>query len=152
MKQNNYDVIIVGTGPGGGIVAKDLAKSGKKVLILERGDYKPTKGTFIQMASRGWIPGTQMPITLGGKPVIRGITTGGSTNVYTATAYDPPFEILEKYGINIRQEISEIRAELPIAPISDHLMNPASELFMQSARELGYDCQKLDKFDSFHHN
>jgi choline dehydrogenase-like flavoprotein len=87
-----------------------------------------------------------MPISLGGMPVIRGITTGGSTNVYTATAYEPPFEILEKYGIDIKQELADLRAELPIAPIADHLMNPASELFMQSAREIGYDCHKLDKF------
>ena len=36
-----YDVIIVGSGPGGGTVAWRLAKTGKKVLLLERGDYLP---------------------------------------------------------------------------------------------------------------
>ena len=34
-----YDVIIVGAGAGGGIVAKVLAESGKKVLLLERGKW-----------------------------------------------------------------------------------------------------------------
>jgi len=144
--QNEYDVIIVGTGPGGGSVARDLTNYGKKVLILERGDYKPTNGTFKQMFSRGWIPGTQMPITLGGKPILRGITTGGTSNVYTATAYQPPFETLEKYGVDISQEIKDIRAELPIGPISDRLMSPAATLFMESSRNLGYDCKKFDKF------
>ncbi|MEM1170044.1 MAG: GMC family oxidoreductase [Cyanobacteria bacterium P01_H01_bin.35] len=37
----NYDVIIVGTGAGGGTLAKKLAATGKKILILERGDFMP---------------------------------------------------------------------------------------------------------------
>src|SRR5215813_14644757 len=35
----NYDVIIIGTGAGGGTLAHALASTGKKILILERGDY-----------------------------------------------------------------------------------------------------------------
>ncbi|MDR3538745.1 MAG: GMC family oxidoreductase [Acetobacteraceae bacterium] len=37
----HYDVIIVGSGAGGGTLAHRLAPSGKKVLILERGDWLP---------------------------------------------------------------------------------------------------------------
>lgn len=33
-----YDVIIVGTGAGGGTLARKLAPTGKKILVLERGD------------------------------------------------------------------------------------------------------------------
>ena len=36
---NDYDVIIIGTGAGGGTLAYRLASSGKKILLLERGDY-----------------------------------------------------------------------------------------------------------------
>ena len=36
-----YDVIIVGTGAGGGTLAHKLATSGKKILLLERGDFMP---------------------------------------------------------------------------------------------------------------
>lgn len=36
-----YDVIIVGTGAGGGTLAYKLASTGKKVLLLERGDFMP---------------------------------------------------------------------------------------------------------------
>src|SRR5207247_4885974 len=38
---NHYDVIIIGTGAGGGTLAYKLALSGKKILLLERGDYVP---------------------------------------------------------------------------------------------------------------
>ena len=37
----HYDVIIIGSGPGGASVAQALAPTGKRVLILERGDYLP---------------------------------------------------------------------------------------------------------------
>ena len=36
-----YDVIIIGTGAGGGTLAYKLASSGKKILLLERGGYLP---------------------------------------------------------------------------------------------------------------
>ena len=36
---NHYDVIIIGTGAGGGTLAYRLAPSGKRILLVERGDY-----------------------------------------------------------------------------------------------------------------
>jgi choline dehydrogenase-like flavoprotein len=35
----HYDVIIIGTGAGGGTLAYQLAPSGKRILLIERGDY-----------------------------------------------------------------------------------------------------------------
>lgn len=35
----HYDIIVIGTGAGGGTLAHRLAPSGKRVLVLERGDY-----------------------------------------------------------------------------------------------------------------
>ena len=37
----HYDIIIIGTGAGGGTLAYRLAPSGKKILLLERGNYVP---------------------------------------------------------------------------------------------------------------
>jgi choline dehydrogenase-like flavoprotein len=37
----HYDVIIIGTGAGGGTLAWSLAPTGKRILMLERGDYVP---------------------------------------------------------------------------------------------------------------
>ncbi len=37
----NYDIIIIGTGAGGGTLAHRLASTGKKILVLERGDFLP---------------------------------------------------------------------------------------------------------------
>lgn len=38
---DHYDVIIIGTGAGGGTLARALAPTGKRILLLERGDYLP---------------------------------------------------------------------------------------------------------------
>ncbi len=37
----HFDVIIIGTGAGGGTLAYRLAPTGKKILVLERGDFLP---------------------------------------------------------------------------------------------------------------
>jgi choline dehydrogenase-like flavoprotein len=37
----HYDLIVIGSGPGGATLAQSLAPTGKKILILERGDYLP---------------------------------------------------------------------------------------------------------------
>jgi len=38
---DSYDVIVIGTGAGGGTLARHLAPSGKRMLLLERGDWLP---------------------------------------------------------------------------------------------------------------
>ncbi len=37
----HYDIIVIGSGPGGGSLAQKLAPTGKRILMLERGDYLP---------------------------------------------------------------------------------------------------------------
>jgi choline dehydrogenase-like flavoprotein len=39
--EKHYDIIIVGSGAGGSTIAYKLASTGKKILIIERGDYIP---------------------------------------------------------------------------------------------------------------
>ena len=39
MAGDHYDVIVIGSGPGGATVAQTLATTGKRILILERGGY-----------------------------------------------------------------------------------------------------------------
>ena len=41
MSSDRYDLIVIGSGPGGASLAHRLAPTGKRILILERGDYLP---------------------------------------------------------------------------------------------------------------
>ena len=41
MSDGHYDVMVIGSGPGGAALAQRLAPTGKRILILDRGDYLP---------------------------------------------------------------------------------------------------------------
>jgi choline dehydrogenase-like flavoprotein len=41
MDSEHYDVLVVGSGPGGATTAARVAETGKRVLVLERGDFLP---------------------------------------------------------------------------------------------------------------
>lgn len=41
MSADHYDVIIIGTGAGGGTLLHRIAPSGKRILVLERGEFLP---------------------------------------------------------------------------------------------------------------
>jgi choline dehydrogenase-like flavoprotein len=38
---DSYDVIVIGSGPAGGTTAAELAKTGKRIMLIERGDFLP---------------------------------------------------------------------------------------------------------------
>ena len=140
------DIIVVGSGPGGATVAKELSQRKKKVLILEWGDNDPLTGSFWQGARTILFPGRSLLFTRQFLGLVRGITTGGSTVHYYATSFPVPFDMLKSYGIDIREEIKELRNELPVAPLKDEMVGPMSERLMDSAQSLGYSWKKLEKF------
>jgi choline dehydrogenase-like flavoprotein len=87
-----YDVIIIGTGAGGGTLARHLAPSGKKVLLLERGDWlrrEPenwsTEAVFVD--NRYVSPDTWYDSA--GKAFQPGVHyfVGGATKLYGAALY-----------------------------------------------------------------
>jgi len=41
MASDHYDVLVIGSGPGGATTAARVAETGKRVLMLERGDFLP---------------------------------------------------------------------------------------------------------------
>ena len=145
-RPETFDAIVVGTGPGGATVARELAEKNKRVLILERGDNWGIRGTSWQAALAAGIPGRSLLMTHNALAMFRGITTGGSSVFYYATAFEPPVAMLKSHGLDITEEVAEIRAELPTAPLKDELVGPGAKRIMTSARELGYAWNKLPKF------
>ncbi len=86
---DHYDVIIIGTGAGGGTLAGALAGSGKKILILERGGFLPrekenweAKAVFLEnryTTEEKWMDKEGRPFRPGEHYYV-----GGKTKVYGA--------------------------------------------------------------------
>jgi choline dehydrogenase-like flavoprotein len=143
---NQFDAIVVGSGPGGATVAKELSLRNRKVLILEWGSNEPIQGSITQCLVMAGIPGKGLLLTNQVLGLVRAITTGGSSVIYYGTAFDPPIEMLRSYGVDIAREVEEAREELPTEPLSDHLIGPMAKRIMASAQDLGYAWKKLPKF------
>jgi choline dehydrogenase-like flavoprotein len=142
---SSYDAVVVGSGPGGATVARQLARRGWRVLVLEQGSSAPLTGTLGQMAKMAAVPGKGMFIQRDASLLVQGVTAGGSSAVNFATAAAPPKEMFAAYGIDLTPALGELRAELPIGPLPDNLVGPMASRIMDRARSLGLDWQKLDK-------
>ena len=87
-----YDVIIIGSGAGGGTLASHLAPSGKRILLLERGDWLPrepqnwtTSDVFIDnryVSEDTWYDAKGVPF----QPQVH-YFVGGATKLYGAALY-----------------------------------------------------------------
>ena len=92
LAEPTYDVIIIGSGAGGGTLARHLAPSGKRVLILERGGWLPREAAnwdshevFVQnryVPSETWFDEADRPFAPGVHYWV-----GGATKVFGAALY-----------------------------------------------------------------
>jgi choline dehydrogenase-like flavoprotein len=144
--RSTFDAIVVGSGPGGATVTRELTRAGKKVLLLEWGERPEIRGSFSQLAGMALRPGKGVLFTPDGLALFRNITTGGSSLSYYATAWEPPVEDLKRYGIDVSEEAQEVRDDLPITVLPDELIGPFAGRIMASARDLGFGWNKLKKF------
>ncbi|MES2049698.1 MAG: GMC family oxidoreductase [Pseudomonadota bacterium] len=143
--KNSYDVIVIGSGPGGATVARELALAGKKVLVLERGSDAPLNGTLLQMAKIAAVPGKGAFFNRDASLLVQGITAGGSSAINFATAMAPPLPMFAAYGIDLQAALSFMQTQLPMAPLPDKLIGPMARRIMDAALALGHDWKKLDK-------
>jgi choline dehydrogenase-like flavoprotein len=145
LPRSSFDAIVVGTGPGGASVARELAANGAAVLMLEQGGAEPLKGTLGQMAAMAAVPGKGAFIHRDASLLVRAITLGGTSAINFATAAPPPAAMFAAHGIDLAPALAELRAELPMAPLPDSLVGPMAARIMTAAREQGLPWHKLDK-------
>jgi len=147
MTIHEADVAVVGSGPGGATVARQLARAGQRVMLLEMGrDYRRDiyygshLGALIYSDEHG------LMFTEEGLNIIRPIMTGGATNMFCGCAARPPGWLKERYGVDLDEYAEETIRELRIEPLANDLLGEASRRVMEAAQGLGYDWQPLLKF------
>jgi choline dehydrogenase-like flavoprotein len=85
MATERYDIIIIGTGAGGGTLAHRLAPTGKRILLLERADFLPRErdnweasAVFVHakyQAKEIWCVGTAARFIRGSDDILQAIET-----------------------------------------------------------------------------
>jgi choline dehydrogenase-like flavoprotein len=99
----HFEVVVVGSGAGGGVVAGELADSGRGVLLLETGPHQ-TAADHMRWEARAnhelwWPPAFAEPARPDEPPLIlfRGRCVGGTTTINTKVALRPSEQDYEKW-------------------------------------------------------
>lgn len=140
--QLTADVIVIGSGAGGAVVAYEMAKAGRNVLILEAGPYVPssefteyfTEAMDTLYAERG----TQANVD-GDLLVLQGRCVGGSTVINGCVAFRTPEHILTRW----QQEFG--LTNLTIEALSPHFEKVEKHLHIQrnGAHEINANAQTI---------
>ena len=141
------DVIVVGSGPGGETVARELTQKGKTVLILERGyDHRDKFYYGTYLGALRYSDRMSLLFTEEGLNIIAPIMVGGATSMYTGCAAEPPAWLRDKYGVNIDAEVKDTIDELKSAPLPADLRGTASTRIARAGQARGYDWVAQPKF------
>lgn len=154
--KERYDVVVIGSGFGGAIMASRLAQGGMSVAILERGRRWPKKDfprTTGQVGESFWARGTHHGFleyrTFKRMDVIQGVGVGGGSLHYFNVQLRPPPAIFhgERWPERITRETMDPYYELvehmlesrPLAPPQGRDLPARTRAFMEAGRKAGYD-------------
>ncbi|MBN1472646.1 MAG: FAD-binding protein, partial [Syntrophaceae bacterium] len=133
----HYDVIVVGSGPGGATVTREFARAGKRVLLLEKGKEHKNLGTYLgamTMFDRfGFFKSRE------GLTMLKTTTLGGATMVYSGSAAIPPPWLKTKYGIDLEGYAEAICRELKVDVLPERFMGEASRSIMEAGNRIGQE-------------
>ncbi len=145
---NKFEFIIVGSGAGGATLAMELSKRGKRVLIVERGNYEEKIGTFwdsLRYFDKNKL--TRMPPKAKeGAILFRALMAGGSTVASSGCGVRCLEEELAGFGINLDAEFAEAEGEMKIVPYDERRLSKGSKKILEASRELGYRMEPMPKF------
>ncbi|MFN7954762.1 MAG: GMC family oxidoreductase N-terminal domain-containing protein, partial [bacterium] len=152
------DVVVVGTGAGGAVVAKELAERGLAVAILEEGSYLTrrefARGSILEMQSKLYRnAGLTMALGNGVIQIPAGRLVGGSTAVNTATCWRTPDWILSHWADDLglgdlapecmAPHFDAVWNELGVSFSSAQAIGPQGEIVARGCEKLGYAHQPV---------
>lgn len=148
------DVVVIGTGAGGGVAATRLAEAGLDVVVLERGGYY-TAAQFTEheaemherlYAERGLRATDDLSTSL-----LQGECVGGGTTVNWLIMLRPPDRVLDEWARRFGSEgmspaelapvFDLVEAEVHAREVPDEAHSPNNRIVLDGARALGWSAR-----------
>ena len=151
------DVVVIGTGAGGAVVAKELAEQGYAVVLVEEGDYV-TRDQFSGHAAemqRKLYRDMGATVAVGNAviPIPLGRAVGGTTTINSGTCYRTPARVLrhwvDDYGLDAltpeRMEpwFDRVESILGVAAAETRYLGGVARVIGRGCDTLGYRHQPL---------
>jgi choline dehydrogenase-like flavoprotein len=155
MNRRTYDIIIVGSGAGGGTVAQELSslcRKGVRIAVLEKGPKlcdEEFTGRELEMAQTLYEAGGGFLTAEQTMTLALGCVYGGSTAVYTGTSLLPPERILQGWNVpgldfaDVEQRARKFMAENNVHLLEEQLINENNRLFLEGCRRLHYQAKQF---------
>jgi choline dehydrogenase-like flavoprotein len=155
------DVVVVGSGAGGAVVATELAEAGHRVIVLDEGPHVPLEQYKSMRPSehlrRVWRDGGMtVALGVGGSPTINvtmGRCIGGSSMLTGGVCFRTPDHVLDVWsrerglteltprGLEAAFESVERAIHVEEVPLS--MRSRSTELFAEGARAKGFELKSL---------
>jgi len=160
-----YDAVVVGSGPGGSVTARALARAGQRVLVVEEGSWvEPGSQAPYSLAQmRAQYRGEGLTVALGAPSVAytEGRTAGGGSEINSGLYHRPPPDLLahwrSRWQVDDLEDeqlaplSEEIEKELSVAPWPGETLPPPSATLQRGAERLawrGFDVPRWARYDA----
>ena len=147
------DAVIVGSGAGGAMVARTLARAGLDVIVLEEGrrwTVDEFRSTHPLERYAGLYRGAGATVALGRPSVVLpvGRAVGGTTVVNSGTCFRPPLAVQrrwrDEFGLGMADPdrlaayLDDVERTLRVAPVPLDVMGRNGRLLLEGAESLGW--------------
>ncbi|MEN8163501.1 MAG: GMC family oxidoreductase [Acidobacteriota bacterium] len=155
MFEKAFDIVIIGSGAGGGAVAKELAPlcgEGIRIAVLEWGPKLRNDeftGNEVDMARKLFVDSGGMLTKDGSMTLAMGKGYGGSTVSYTGTSLTVPKEVVDRWAVpglshgDIASRAEKYLEENNVHLQPEELLNDNNRLFRKGCRTLGYSVEQF---------
>ncbi len=155
MKDVAYDIVIIGSGAGGGTVAQELApmcSDGVRIAVLEKGPRlrdSDFSGREVDMAQVLYEDGGGFLTADGSMTLAMGRGYGGSTIVYTGTSIAAPERVIRNWNVSglsfdeVQRRTNKFIDENNVHLLPEDEINENNQLFVKGCRRLGYRVEQF---------
>jgi choline dehydrogenase-like flavoprotein len=151
------DVVVVGSGAGGGVVAGLLTEAGRSVVVLEKGE-NPTAEGFTQvegdMLNTFYLDAGLLMTQSGSMPILAGSALGGGTVINYTTSFPLPAATREEWARRSRVDLfTDARFDESVRRVSERIgvttafsdPAPRDQLLERGCRALGWHADVIPR-------